>query len=78
MDSATLTAIYSNCAKKFTGEACNVTLQELIGNWPIKRGQQRIMFLYVWALSTAMDPNTPLTDNQVLAINARVSNYKYV
>lgn len=78
MDSAQFTDIYSTCSRKFTSAANNLALQESIGNWPIKKNSVRVMLLYVWALSTAQDPNTPLTDSQILAINARVSNFKYV
>lgn len=77
MDSVTFNQIYGGCTTKFTNAARIITTQETIGNWPIKRGPARIMLLYVWALATSQDPNTPLTDAQILAINTRVNNLKY-
>lgn len=78
MDSVTFAKIYGGCTTKFKSAARLISTQEILGNWPIKRGPARIMLLYVWALATSQDPNTPLTDGQILAINTRVNNLKYV
>lgn len=77
MDSVTFNRIYGGCVTKFKHAARSISTQETVGNWPIKRRPSRIMLLYVWALATSQDPNTPLTDAQILAINTRVNNLKY-
>lgn len=78
MDSATFNRIYGGCVTKFRHAANSVSMKEHTGVWPVKREPARVMILYVWALATSQDPNTPLTDAQVMAINTRVNNLKYV
>lgn len=77
MDSTTFNIIYSSAVGKFCAAARIISTQELLGNWPIKREASRLLFLYTWALNQSQDPNTPLTDNQILAIGSRVNTLKY-
>ncbi len=78
MDSVTYNRIYGGCVTRFRNAANAVSMKEHTGVWPVKREPARIMLLYVWALVTSQDPNTPLTDAQIMAINTRVNNLKYV